>query len=197
MKRLSSRPSPDPRSATVTVSGHETAPEPFRGGPVRRFCVAALASAGGAGYAPVAPGTFGSAVGVVLYAALVWSGARPLELLWVALTASWAGVWAAEQGERLWARRDDGRIVIDEVAGQLFALFPLVLLLPAENWLAPAPLLAGFLIFRALDIWKPGPVRWAERNLPGGEGVMFDDVLAGIFSGLLLAMLLLLLGQLG
>ena len=164
---------------------------------MRRFCVVALASAGGAGYAPVASGTFGSAVGVALYAALVGSGARPLELLGLTLTVSWAGVWAAEQGERLWARRDDGRIVIDEVAGQLFALFPLVLLLPTEDRLSPLPLLAGFLIFRALDIWKPGPVRWAERSLPGGEGVMFDDVIAGILSGLLLSMLLLLLGQLG
>ena len=114
----------------------------------------------------------------------------PLTLALVALAAIALGVWAAEEAERIYARRDDGRIVIDEVAGQLIALWPITVLVPRDRWLAPLPLLAGFLLFRGFDIAKPGPVRWAERTFPGGMGVMFDDVLAGAFSALALGALL-------
>ena len=149
---------------------------------MRRFCAIALASAAGSGYAPVASGTFGSAAAVVGFAGLVWAGGGAGAVALAALLSTALGVWAADEAERIYAKRDDGRIVIDEVAGQLIALWPITLLVPEGEWLAPLPLLAGFLIFRAFDIAKPGPVRWAERNLPGGFGVMFDDVLAGIFS---------------
>ena len=98
-----------------------------------------------------------------------------------------AGVWAAGEAERIFAREDDGRIAIDEVAGQLVALWPLSLLAPPERALAPLPLALGFLAFRAFDIAKPGPVRWAERHFTGGRGVVFDDLLAGAFAGLAVA----------
>lgn len=149
-----------------------------------------LASAGGSGYLPFVPGTFGSAVTVAGFALLVWAGAGTLGVAAAALLTIPLGVWAAGEAERIFASRDDRRIVIDEVAGQLIALWPITVLRPAEAWLEPLPLLAGFLLFRALDITKPGPVRWAERNFPDGQGVMFDDVLAGLFSALLVACLL-------
>lgn len=136
-----------------------------------------LATAGGAGYLPVAPGTWGSALAVVLVAAwgLVGGGLALYAL--ATLAATGLGVWAAETAERAWGRKDDGRIVVDEVAGQLWTLAPVAAWASADAFF-PA-LVTGFVLFRGLDIAKPGPVRWAERRFPGGLGVMADDVVAG------------------
>lgn len=82
--------------------------------------------------------------------------------------------------------------MIDEVVGQLLALAPLPLV--ASNARSPLLIGAGFLAFRLFDIWKPGPVRWAERNFAGGAGVMFDDVLAGLLAGACVASLAALAG---
>jgi phosphatidylglycerophosphatase A len=120
----------------------------------------------------------------------VFALVAPLGAFAVALAAvlvSAAGVWAAGEAERIFAREDDGRIAIDEVAGQLVALWPLSLLAPPDHALAPLPLALGFFAFRAFDIAKPGPVRWAERHFTGGRGVMFDDLLAGAFAALAVA----------
>jgi phosphatidylglycerophosphatase A len=151
-----------------------------------------FATAGGAGYAPVAPGTAGAGVGVALYWWLAPAGSALITALAVALLV--AGVLAADVAEQRLGQRDDGRIVIDEVVGQLLALAPLPLCAPDARsvWLV----LAGFLIFRLFDIWKPGPVRWAERNFAGGAGVMFDDVVAGLLAALCVAALGLLAGAL-
>jgi len=142
-----------------------------------------LATAGGVGYAPIAPGTFGSALGVVCFVPL--SSLPPLlfGLTTAALLA--LGIWAAERAERLFGAKDDGRIVIDEVVGQLLALCPLLFFadLASAQWLAL--LGAGFLLFRLFDIWKPGPVAWAERRFAGGAGVMLDDVAAGALAAVL------------
>ncbi len=156
----------------------------------------------GVGYAPVAPGTFGSAVAVPIFVLL-----SPLSPSLFAVTVVglfFLGVWASAGVEARFGRSDDGRIVIDEVVGQLLALAPL-LLLPlcaadgaagglrfgapgcgvarGEFWLA---VVTGFVLFRVLDIWKPGAVRWAERRVPGGWGVMIDDVLAGLLAAAVL-----------
>lgn len=147
---------------------------------MRRFSALALATAGGAGYAPVAPGTFGSAVGVLCFLPLAPLGA--LVVLGVAGLLLGVGTWAADETERVYGKKDDGRIVIDEVVGQLITLAPLAALAPAVRPRDPLLLLAGFLLFRLFDIWKPGPARRAERGLPGGLGVMMDDVVAGLFS---------------
>ena len=152
-----------------------------RAGGLRRLAALAVATAAGVGFAPVAPGTFGSLVGVGVFALIAPFGAIAVAVAAVLVTA--VGVWAAGEVEKILDRKDDGRIVIDEVAGQLVALWPLSLLAP-ERPLAPLPLALGFLAFRALDIAKPGPVRWAERHFTGGRGVVFDDVVAGAFAGL-------------
>lgn len=146
----------------------------------------AIATAGGAGFAPFAPGTFGAALGVVLYALLAAEGLALL--VGVLLAVSALGTWAAGEAERVFGRHDDGRIVIDEVAGQLLGLLPLAVLAPAHG-VAPLPLLAGFVAFRAFDIAKPFPVRWAERSLPGGLGVMADDLVAGALAAAVVAAL--------
>jgi phosphatidylglycerophosphatase A len=151
-----------------------------------------VATAGGAGYAPVAPGTFGSAVGVAVYLLLADLGAFLFGVTLLGL--AFLGIWASDEAERAFGRKDDGRIVIDEVAGQLLTLAPLVALAPPSALRSPPWLFAGFLLFRLLDIWKPGPVAWAERSFAGGAGVMMDDVFAGILGGLILSVAVLWAG---
>jgi phosphatidylglycerophosphatase A len=155
--------------------------------------VLTLATGGGAGYAPVAPGTFGSAVGVLCYLPLAPLGA--VAVLGTALVLLVVGTWAADETERIYGKKDDGRIVIDEVVGQLVTLAPLTLLADPPWELRGAVLVvAGFFVFRLFDIWKPGPARMAERRLAGGLGVMMDDVVAGIFSAVVMAGAAWLLG---
>ena len=158
---------------------------PPRGGGLRRFAALAVATAAGAGFAPVAPGTFGSLVGVGVFALIAPHGAFAVALAAVLVTA--VGVWAAGEAERIFARKDDGRIAIDEVAGQLVALWPLSLLLPRERVLGPAALAVGFVAFRAFDVAKVGPIGWAERHFTGGRGVVFDDLVAGACAGIVVA----------
>lgn len=131
-------------------------------------------------------------MGVVLFWPLAALPA-PLYALTVA-TLAFLGVWAADQAERAFGRRDDGRIVIDEVAGQLIALSPLVFLELPHGW---ASVVTAFVLFRVFDVWKPGPVRWAERGAAGGVGVMLDDVVAGVLAAGTLVVLLVLLPEYG
>ena len=154
----------------------------------------ALATAGGAGFAPVAPGTFGAAVGVGAYVLLADQGGGAV--LATAAIALGTGIWASGEAERVFGRSDDGRIVIDEVVGQLLCLAPLPLLAPAAELRSPWLLGLGFLAFRLFDIWKPGPVRAAERRFEGGLGVMLDDVVAGLFAAAVVAAAVLVRGAL-
>jgi len=125
-------------------------------------------------------------------------------LLWLhvglIVVVSIAGIWASGRCEELFGKKDDGRIVIDEVAGQLITLTPVLALGAAalaargtgiSELSSGAPawwllVVTAFVVFRVLDIWKPGPVRWAERNFAGGLGVMADDLLAGVFGAILM-----------
>jgi len=124
---------------------------------------------------------------VLLALALGWSGWWGF--LSVTVLVAIAGVWASSVAERHFGQHDDGRIVIDEVAGQLVTLIPTVPLFSKPNpdlsqlffWLV-----TGFVTFRVLDIWKPGPVGWAERRFSGGFGVMVDDLVAGVLGALVL-----------
>jgi phosphatidylglycerophosphatase A len=134
-----------------------------------------LGTAGGAGYAPVAPGTFGAAVGVVIY--LLTRGWPASWQVALVIAISLVGIWASGVTARHYQREDPGQVVIDEVAGQLVTL--LVLDVHA------AGILLGFLIFRALDIVKPWPARRFE-DLPGGIGIMADDLMAGVYGWVLL-----------
>jgi phosphatidylglycerophosphatase A len=136
-----------------------------------------VATAGGAGYSPFAPGTCGTAVAVPL----AWLAA-PLPLWAFVLVAAGitvVGIGAAAIADRAWGTHDSGRIVIDEVAGYFVTV-------AFADPASPAVLLLGFALFRLFDIVKPPPVRWIDRNLPGGAGVVLDDVAAGLGAGLVL-----------
>jgi len=129
-----------------------------------------VATAGGAGYFPIAPGTVGSAVGVVLYLAT-----RHLAPIWhIAILAFVIviGIWASTIAERHFKREDPGYVVIDEVAGQL------VTLLLTGAGLSGA--IIGFFVFRVLDVIKPWPARQFEA-FHGGVGIMADDLMAGVY----------------
>ena len=152
-----------------------------RGGGLRRFAAVAVATAAGAGFAPVAPGTFGSLVGVGVFALTAPHGALAVAI--VALGVTCAGVWAAGEAERIFANSDDGRIAIDEVAGQLVALWPLSLLAPPERALAPLPLALGPAHRPGLGDVECAKREEAERHFAGGRGVVFDDLVAGACAG--------------
>ncbi len=137
-----------------------------------------IATCGGSGYFPVAPGTAGAALGLALVVGL---GHLPFSRPWlITLLAALTlclfalGVWAASHAERFFGRKDPGQVVIDEVVGQMITF----LARPEVRW---KWLAAGFLLFRALDVIKPFPARRAEQ-LPGGWGIMVDDVVAGVYS---------------
>lgn len=148
-----------------------------------------LATGLGTGYAPVASGTFGSLVGVAAYPLISPLGPWGYLLATVLLLS--AGLWAADEWERVHHLKDDGRIVADEIVGQLLTYFPFVFFeVPAGFfWLV-----TGFVVFRGFDIWKPGPARWAEQNFTGGAGVMLDDVVAGLMGAALMTVLIAVFG---
>jgi phosphatidylglycerophosphatase A len=142
----------------------------------------AVATAGGAGFAPKAPGTAGSIVGVLLYLVIeaVHAGAYyPHAIIFSFIV----GTWASSRVERLYGH-DSQRIVIDEVVGQMitFGLFA------GRYQLSAIYIATGFALFRLFDITKPFPIRHLER-LPGGLGVVADDVGAGLYALIALALI--------
>ena len=166
----------------------------------RDYVALAIATCG-VGYMPVAPGTWGSAVGVGIYLLL---GAASAEVFSLATSRGWSvppleafrttfelvmlvavvivGIWAATRVEPLLGRKDPGAVVIDEVAGQLITF----LFVPRDAGLWA--IVAGFISFRLFDIWKPYPIRRLEA-LEAGLGVMADDVLAGAYAATLMSLL--------
>lgn len=175
-----------------------------RGGRLANVLALAIATCG-VGYLPLAPGTWGSLVGVGLY--LVWRaliqsrflnlirnnhpGPVELETLHTAFlliliaVVTLGGIWAATRAEKLLGRKDPGKVVVDEVAGQLitFLFIPITV---ALNWWI---IVAGFLLFRLFDIWKPYPARRFEA-LESGLGIMADDVVAGVYGAIAVAIML-------
>ncbi|MFH1017509.1 MAG: phosphatidylglycerophosphatase A [Pseudomonadota bacterium] len=139
-----------------------------------------LSTAVGVGHVPWAPGTFGSLLAAVLYLRF---GSLPVwgQFLLISATAA-SGIWAISVMEQHTGKHDDQRIVIDEVVGMWITLFAF-----PPGWFT---FLAGFALFRAMDILKPFPADWVDRKWRGAKGVMFDDVVAGIYARALLFLLL-------
>jgi phosphatidylglycerophosphatase A len=134
----------------------------------------AVATCLGVGYAPVAPGTFGSAAGLLLWAVLP---VGPWPLAAAILSVFAVGTWAAGVAERHHGSTDPGIVVIDEVLGMLVTL--------AWNPVSWGGAVLAFLLFRVFDVIKPYPANRLERR-HGGLGIMSDDAMAGVYANMVL-----------
>jgi len=132
------------------------------------------------GYFPVAPGTVGSAAGLLVYLLVWWSGSPAVEVGLILVLFA-AGVWAGTTAERYFGGIDPGPIVIDEVVGMLITL--------AFVPVGLSGAIAGFVIFRIYDVIKPYPAGRLE-SLHGGLGVMADDAMAALYANVTLRVLL-------
>ena len=148
-----------------------------------RTLAIAVATVGGVGYAPVASGTFGSLVAVPLLPALAALRARtPVGYALVVIAIALGAVWAAGRAEQDLGGHDHSAIVIDEVAGLVVA----GIFLPG-TWLAAG---LAFFCFRVLDVVKPFPAGMIDRRVEGGFGVVGDDLVAGLYAGIVARLLL-------
>jgi phosphatidylglycerophosphatase A len=139
-----------------------------------------VATAGYSGYFPFAPGTVGSAVGLVVYLLVWWSRSPILEAALIVVLFA-AGTWAGTIAERYFGGIDPGPIVLDEVVGMLITLA----FIPVDV----SGAIAGFFLFRLFDVLKPFPARRLE-NLHGGLGVMADDAMAAVYANISLRALI-------
>jgi len=134
-----------------------------------------LATGFGSGLSPFAPGTMGTLVGIpvcLICLPLTW----PWRFVFV-IALSALAVFISGRAEKIYSKKDDQRIVIDEIAGFQVAILPVAI--------TGLNICAAFILFRIFDIWKPFPVNRLQ-DLPGGWGVVMDDVGAGIYAGVLM-----------
>ena len=135
----------------------------------------------GSGYAPVAPGTAGSLAALAMAWLLVrYAGWQPRWFVALVALTTPPSIWAAGVTASALHEKDPGLVVVDEVLGQWLALAG-ARPLNAKSWIG------AFLLFRLFDIWKPAPVRNLE-NLPGGLGIVADDLIAGLYAALVLSL---------
>ena len=140
-----------------------------------------LATGCKSGYSPIIPGTAGSLAALVpcwLLSLLPLPVSSMFLIAFIVLS-----IWVSELAENIVGRKDPGCIVIDEFAGMMITLLGIHF-----TWQSA---LAGFFIFRVLDILKPFPIRYLERTIPGGAGIVLDDVAAGVAAHILLRLLFL------
>jgi phosphatidylglycerophosphatase A len=134
----------------------------------------------GCGYAPIAPGTVGSLAALLIAWLLVsYASWQPLWFGALAVVATAPSMWAAGVTAQAFDQKDPGLVVVDEVVGQWLAVAgarPLNI----KSWIGV------FVLFRLFDIWKPAPVRQLEK-LPGGAGIVADDLMAGVYAALVLS----------
>lgn len=135
-----------------------------------------IATLGGVGYAPWASGTFGTAASIPIYLLLAWPGSTLIYLAGTAAAIA-VSIWGCHAAEKRFGVKDPGEAVADELSGFLVTMA----FLP----LTPAFVAAGFFAFRATDVIKPFPARRLEA-LPGGWGIVADDLMAGVWANLLL-----------
>jgi phosphatidylglycerophosphatase A len=140
-----------------------------------------VATVFGVGFCPKAPGTAGTALAMLLFWMIRPNLTYHLLFLVIILVL---GVFASQYTDKTWGTKDSNRIVVDEVAGYAVA----ILFLPMTWYF----LLAAFFLFRVFDIVKPFPIAWVEQILPGGLGVMMDDIAAGIYTNLCLQLFIVL-----
>ena len=138
-----------------------------------------LATGFGVGNSPLAPGTLGTLVAIPIYYFL---SENPSPLYEITLVGFFfLSVWISENAERFFGRKDDQRIVIDEIIGFLITMLWIPKTIPF--------IIIGFFLFRFFDILKPFPIRHLEKGLKGGYGVVLDDVVAGVYANIVLHVL--------
>lgn len=147
-----------------------------------KFFILLLASGFGIGYFPIAPGTWATLLAIPIEYFLSKISFPLYEV--TILTLFFLSSWISGKAEFLFGRRDDPRIVIDEILG----FFITMLWIPKTS----SSIALGFFLFRFFDIVKPLPIRDIERRLKGGYGVIMDDVIAGIYGNLILRLIILL-----
>jgi len=187
--------SSDELDPTVAVPGAVSTTARARTG--KDYLAIAIATCG-VGFIPIAPGTFGSVVGIGVWAivrggvlAILWpfAGRNNLSLLHITsgligvelvavILITLAGIWAASRVERMHGAKDPQKVVVDEVAGQFIALIAVPL--EVQTWWT---IILAFLLFRFFDIVKPYPARKFE-DLHGGLGIMADDLVAGLYAAI-------------
>ena len=145
-----------------------------------------LATWFGSGLLPKAPGTWGSLAALPFAALIIYLGG-PWALLAASLFAYAVGLWASERYAAAMGLKDPGAVVIDEVAGQWLALVPACL--------DPVAFGIGFILFRLFDVMKTWPANVLERKLPGGLGIMSDDMIAGFYAALGVYLYLSMMGD--
>ena len=151
--------------------------------PPMRALVIFLASAGYVGYIPIASGTFGSLVAIPLFFGFDALRAASVPLYLIAFVASvGAACWISGLADEYLHEHDSHKIVIDEVVGYLAATLFL-----APTW---THVILAFFIFRALDVIKPFPAGYIDENFPGGYGVTLDDVVSGLYTNLMLRLVI-------
>lgn len=151
---------------------------------VEKILVRLVATGLGAGRIPVAPGTAGTLIGVplfVIFSQMSWQ----LHLLSI-LALSFLAAYVSGEAEKLLNRKDAPSIVIDEIVGFQFTMLLISPTLPH--------IVLGFIAFRIFDITKPFPIRLCERKIPGGWGVVADDIMAGLYGHMVLTLLLMVQG---
>ena len=165
---------PENDSRPPVEIGNGSRPPVENGGAARPLLALGIATVGGVGYSPIAPGTAGSAAGLVLWWILPSTAAvQAIAIVALFLLGSWSGSVA----ERYYRRTDPGHVVIDEVMGMLITLF-----MNPVGWRGA---LAAFFLFRLFDVIKPYPANRLEK-LHGGVGVMADDGMAAVYANLAL-----------
>ena len=145
----------------------------------------AIATVFKAGYIPIAPGTVGSIIGLLVFWLIKDYTSFTIEMF-VAAALFFAGVWASTIVEQVLERHDPGVVIVDEVVGMVVAL----MLLPPTITV----MFLAFLLFRVFDIIKPYPARWCEQ-LSRGWGIMMDDVVAGLYVNVLIHIILWIVPQ--
>lgn len=140
-----------------------------------------IATGFGVGYSPVAPGTLGTLVAIPIYYFLSDIRSPLYEITLIGFI--FLSVWISEKAEIFFVKKDDQRIVIDEIVGFLITML----------WIPKTTrfIIIGFILFRFFDILKPIPIRRIERKFKGGFGVVLDDVVAGVYANIILRLIYL------
>jgi phosphatidylglycerophosphatase A len=163
-----------------------------------------IAQGFGIGRIPVAPGTFGSILGLGFFALLLCTHSLALMILAI-VVASGVSVWLCGEGEKILAKRDPGSVVLDEIVAIPLCFIAWLIGLGGEHLPGPEYFFSGqrlimtlgvFALFRLFDVWKPWPVRQSQ-NLRGGWGVTVDDLLAAVYVNIAVIVIAMILSRVG